>query len=59
MDSNCLDRLKVHSTSYGEVAYHRQGEIIRDLAKPHEPVLPDANSIAEAVYKKLHSSGIR
>jgi integrase len=46
-------------TSYGEVACHRQGEIIRDLAKPHEPILPDADLIAEAVCKKLHSSGIR
>lgn len=46
-------------TSYGEVACHRQGEIIRDLAKPHEPILPDADSIAEAVYKKLNSSKIK
>lgn len=45
-------------TSYGEVAYHRQGEIIRDLAKPHEPVLPDADSIAEALFNKFNSSGV-
>jgi hypothetical protein len=43
--------------SYGEVACQRQGEIIRDLAAPQRAVPMDANEIAEAVFKKLRSSG--
>ena len=44
--------------SYGEVACQRQGEIIRDLATPQNAVPTDADEIAEAVCKKLRSSGI-
>jgi integrase len=43
-------------TSYGEVAYHRQGEIIRNLSKTQEAIPADADMIIEAVYKKLYSS---
>ena len=44
-------------TSYREVAYQRQGEIIRSLATPHKAILTDADMIAEAVFMKLHSCG--
>jgi integrase len=58
--SQNLGHEKVLTTflSYGEVACHRQGEIIRNLAMPHRSVSTDADEIAEAVYKKLHSSGM-
>jgi hypothetical protein len=42
---------------HGEVARQRQGEIIRELAMPQRTLPTDANEIAEAVYKKLRSSG--
>ena len=42
--------------SYGQVVYQRQGEIIRDLAKPQKALSTDADEIAEAVYEKLRSS---
>jgi integrase len=44
--------------SYGEVPCQRQGEIIRDLAAPQRAVPTDADEIAEAVFKKLRSSGV-
>jgi integrase len=55
--SQNLGHEKVLTTflSYGEVACHRQGEIIRNLAQPQKSCLTDADEIAEAVYKKLHS----
>jgi integrase len=42
--------------SYGVVACQRQGEIIRNLATPQRSISPDADMIAEAVVRKLHSS---
>src|SRR5258707_4856320 len=39
--------------NYGEVACHRQGEIIRNFATPHQAVPSDGNEIAEAVVQKL------
>jgi len=56
--SQNLGHEKVLTTflSYGEVACHRQGEIIRDLAAPQNAVSTDAAEIAEAVYKRLRSS---
>lgn len=45
-------------TSYGEVACHRQGEIMRVLATPQQAVQSDANEIAEAVCKKLCASDL-
>ena len=45
-------------TSYGEVACHRQGEIIRNLASPHRSVSTDADMIAEAIFKKFNYSGM-
>jgi integrase len=58
--SQNLGHEKVLTTflSYGEVAYQRQGEIIRNLAMPQKSVSTDADEIAEAVYKKLHFSGM-
>jgi len=55
--SQNLGHEKVLTTflSYGEVACQRQGEIIRDLAKPQRSmrVDADADEIAEAVFKRL------
>jgi integrase len=39
--------------SYGEVASHRQGEIIRGLAAPQSGARSDAERIAEAVFQRL------
>jgi site-specific recombinase XerD len=43
--------------SYGEVACQRQGEIMRDLARPQQPQ-SNAEAIAEAVFKKFRDSGV-
>ena len=43
--------------SYGEVACHRQGEIIRDLARPQQAGQSGADEIAEAVLRRLRESG--
>jgi integrase len=58
--SQNLGHEKVLTTflSYGEVACHRQGEIIRDLATTQSAMPTDAEEIAEAVYKRLHSSAV-
>jgi len=45
-------------TSYGEVASQRQGEIIKGLANPQQAVQPDADDIAEALFKRLRDSGV-
>jgi hypothetical protein len=44
--------------NYGEVAYQRQGEIIRSLATPQQAVQTGADEIAEAVFRKLCNSGM-
>jgi integrase len=44
--------------NYGEVACVRQGEIMRDLATPRQPVRPDVDEFAEAVVKRLRDSGV-
>ena len=44
--------------NYGEVACHRQGEIIRGLATPQSTTPSGADEIAEAVYKKFRDSGV-
>jgi integrase len=58
--SQNLGHEKVLTTflSYGEVACQRQGEIIRNLATSQRSVSTNADEIAEAVFKKLTSSGI-
>ncbi|MEN6509073.1 MAG: tyrosine-type recombinase/integrase [Smithella sp.] len=45
-------------TSYGAVACHRQGEIIRNLTKATGAIPTEFDMIAEALYKKFHSSGM-
>ena len=42
--------------NYGEVAYQRQGEIIRGLATGQQAVQSQVNEIAEAVFKKFRDS---
>jgi integrase len=44
--------------SYGEVAGQRQGEIIRDLAKPQRDAPTGADDIAEAVFRRLQKAGV-
>jgi len=44
--------------SYGNVSYQRQGEIIRDLAKPREETSVDTERIANDVLKKMIASGM-
>jgi len=44
--------------NYGEVAYQRQGEIIRELAKSQKNMRMDADEIAEAVFKRLSKAGM-
>lgn len=39
--------------SYGQVATRRQGEIIRDLAKPQQRERPDVTEFAKAVAREL------
>ncbi len=39
--------------SYGEVGSRRQGEIIRDLAKPQQTQRPDVSEFAKAVAREL------
>ena len=43
-------------TSYGEVTCQRQGDIIRNLAKPQQEQDSEADKIADAVFKKLSES---
>ena len=56
--SQNLGHEKVLTTfiNYGEVACQRQGEIMRGLAIPQQPLQSNANEIAEAVVKKLRDS---
>lgn len=58
--SQNLGHEKVLTTflSYGEVACQRQGEIIRGLTAPQQAMQSGAAEIAEAVFKKLHESGV-
>ena len=59
--SQNLGHEKVLTTflSYGEVACQRQGEIIRGLAMtPRQATQPDADEIADALFKRLRESGV-
>ena len=38
--------------NYGQVAYQRQGEIMRDLAEPQPPMRSDLEHIARAMFKE-------
>jgi integrase len=45
--------------SYGQVSCDRQGEIIRALTRPTQPVAQsNAEEIAEALFQKLRDSGV-
>lgn len=44
---------------YGEVAPHRQGEIIRDLAIPRKSIQADGNNITAEVIKGLRRAGVK
>lgn len=58
--SQNLGHEKVLTTflSYGEVACQRQGDILRNLAKPQKAPQPDVDGIAEALLERLHSAGV-
>ena len=58
--SQNLGHEKVLTTfsSYGNVSSQRQGEIIRDLAKPRAVLSPDADNIVNGLFKKMVASGI-
>jgi len=53
--SQNLGHEKVLTTflSYGGVACQRQGEIIRDLATPHQSTQPDFNELAKAIVLEM------
>ena len=57
--SQNLGHEKVLTTflSYGEVAYGRQGEIIRNLANPQDSKSTNVEEIAKAVAKELGMTG--
>jgi hypothetical protein len=57
--SQNLGHEKVLTTfvSYGAVARDRQGEILRGLAAPQQPVQSGANEIVEALFQKFRDSG--
>jgi len=44
--------------NYGEVAYQRQGEIIRGLATPQQAVQSGADEIVDALFRRFHDSGM-
>jgi len=58
--SQNLGHAKVLTTflSYGEVAYQRQGEIIRELAMPQKNMPTYGNKIKEEVFRGLRRAGV-
>jgi len=58
--SQNLGHEKVLTTflSYGEVAYQRQGDIIRGLGAPQKTGSVETDAIAEAVFRRLNASEI-
>jgi integrase len=58
--SQNLGHEKVLTTflNYGSVAYDRQGEIIRGMLAPRQPVQSEADHIAEAVFRRLRGSDV-
>jgi site-specific recombinase XerD len=58
--SQNLGHEKVLTTfvSYGAVARDRQGEILRSLATPQQPVQSGTNEIVEALFLKFRDSGL-
>jgi len=58
--SQNLGHEKVLTTflSYGEVAYQRQGEIIRELAMPQNTIETGADEIADALFRRFRKAGV-
>jgi hypothetical protein len=58
--SQNLGHEKVLTTflSYGEVACHRQGEILRGLATPQKVVQSNASEIVDALFNRFRDSGV-
>jgi len=58
--SQNLGHEKVLTTfvSYGAVACDHQGEILRGLATPQQPMQSGADEIAEALFQKFRDSGL-
>jgi integrase len=52
------DKVLTTFFSYGEVGYQRQGEIILGLSAPQQAVQSEAKEIADALFRRLHESGI-
>jgi len=52
------DKVLTTFLSYGQVESARQGEIIRGLATLQQSIQPNANEIADAVFKRLRDSGV-
>ena len=50
------EKVLITFLSYGEVGYQRQGDIMRELAKPQQKEQSDANKIKDAVLKILNES---
>ena len=50
------DKVMTTLLSYGQVETHRQGEIIRGLARPQKRELPNAEEIAKAVARELRGT---
>ena len=53
------EKLLTTVLNYGEVAYQRQGEIIRGLAAAPQAMQAGVDEIAEAIFKKLRDSGMK
>lgn len=58
--SQNLGHEKVMTTflNYGEVAYQRQGEIIKGLATPQQAMPPGVNELAKAIAQEMRNSGL-
>jgi len=58
--SQNLGHEKVMTTflNYGEVAYQRQGEIIKGLAMPQQAMQPGVNELAKAIAQEMRNSGL-
>jgi integrase len=59
--SQNLGHEKVLTTflNYGEIECQRQGEIMRDLATPQQPVRSDVSEFAKAIVRELRDSGVQ
>ena len=44
--------------NYGEVAYQRQGEIIKGLATPQQAMQSGVNELAKAIAQEMRNNGM-